>query len=244
MGDLIVTMLDAWEIYDDERYLAAAERGGDFFLLAQLPEPQPGWAQQYDKEMHPAWARKFEPPAVTGGESQGVMRTLMLLYRRTASASKDADRFLEPLPRAIGYYRRSLLADGQLARFYELKTNRPLFFTKQYELTYSSDDMPTHYAFIVPSKLDQIEAELRELRGVPVDQLWKPRASRPAKRSKQLDARVAEIVGNLDSRGAWVETGKLQYHGDDDPTQRVIRSQTFIKNLKLMADWLGAESSN
>ncbi len=98
MSDLIVTLLDAGDIYQDQRYVQAAVRGGDFLLLRQLPEPQPGWAQQYDRQMHPAWARKFEPPAITGGESQGVMRTLMLLYRRTAADNDDAKRFLQPLP--------------------------------------------------------------------------------------------------------------------------------------------------
>ena len=109
ISDLITTMLDAWEVYDDRRYLSSALRGGDFFLLAQLPEPQPAWAQQYDRQMHPAWARKFEPPAISGGESQGVIRTLMTLYRRTAAVTDHADRFLEPIPRAIAYLRRSLL---------------------------------------------------------------------------------------------------------------------------------------
>ena len=33
--------------------------------------------------MHPAWARKFEPPSVTGGESQGIIRTLLRIYRET-----------------------------------------------------------------------------------------------------------------------------------------------------------------
>ena len=51
-----------------------------FLLLAQLPEPQPGWAQQYNIEMEPEWARKFEPPAVTGGESQKVIATLLTLF--------------------------------------------------------------------------------------------------------------------------------------------------------------------
>ena len=57
INDLIVTLLDAWDVYEDERYLAAAQRGGDFLLQAQLPEPQPGWAQQYNRAMEPAWAR-------------------------------------------------------------------------------------------------------------------------------------------------------------------------------------------
>ncbi len=172
------------------------------------------------------------------------MRTLLLLYRRTAAVSQNADRFLEPLPRAIAYYRRSALDDGKLARFYELGTNRPLFFTKQYELTYSSDDMPTHYSFIVSSKLDQIEAELNKVRSTPRDQLWKPKQPPIAKRSKKLDQRAERIVQSLDSRGAWVEPGELRYHGDDDPTREVIRSQTFADNLSDLAQWLSAEAAS
>jgi PelA/Pel-15E family pectate lyase len=240
MSDLILTLLDAWETYGDQRYRESAERGGEFFLRAQLPEPQPGWAQQYDQQMHPVWARKFEPPAISGSESQGVMRTLMVLYRRTAASSPQADRFLEPLPRAIRYFRRSALPDGQLARFYELGSNRPLFFTKDYQLTYSSNDLPTHYAFVVRSKLDEIETELNRLRATPRDQLGKPSSVKRVKRSESLDARVRQVVDQLDDRGAWVEAGKLRYHGDDDPTREVIRSETFIRNLQLLADWLAA----
>ena len=241
MSDMIVTMLDAWEVYGDRRYLVAAIRGGEFFLRAQLPEPQPGWAQQYDQQMHPAWARKFEPPAVSGGESQGVMNALIQIYRRTAGSDQDAARFLEPLPRALAYFRRSLLDDGRLARFYELETNRPLYLTKQYELTYSPDDMPTHYGFIVSSRLDQIDKELDKVRQLPADQLWQPKTISPTRRSDSLNQRVLAIIEGLDSRGAWVEPGRLRYHGDDDPTEQVIRSTTFIKNLDLLATWLGGD---
>ena len=103
---MIDAMLEAARIYKEPRYLASAEKGGEFILLAQMPEPQPGWAQQYDRDMHPAWARRFEPPSITGGESQSVMRALMLLYRETGKR-----KYLEPLPRALAYYRRSVLPD-------------------------------------------------------------------------------------------------------------------------------------
>ena len=83
--DAIDAMLEAARIYKEPRYLASAEKGGEFILLAQMPEPQPGWAQQYDRDMHPAWARRFEPPSITGGESQSVMRALLLLYRETGN---------------------------------------------------------------------------------------------------------------------------------------------------------------
>ena len=47
------------------------------------------------------------------------------------------------------------------------------------------------------------------------------------------------VIEGLDRRGAWVESGRLKYHGDDDPTERVIRSVTFMKNIRLLAAWLG-----
>jgi len=65
------------------RCRAAAEKAGDFLLLAQMPEPQAAWAQQCDFDMQPAWARKFEPPAITGGESHGVLQMLLQLYCET-----------------------------------------------------------------------------------------------------------------------------------------------------------------
>jgi PelA/Pel-15E family pectate lyase len=79
IADVIDTMLEAARIYNEPRYRASAEKGGQFILMAQMPDPQPAWAQQYDRDMHPAWARLFEPPSVTGGETQGIMRILMTL---------------------------------------------------------------------------------------------------------------------------------------------------------------------
>ena len=95
VADTIDVMLQAAQVYGDSKYKAAAEKGGGFLLLAQMPEPQPAWAQQYDAAMHPAWARKFEPPAVTGGESQEALTILLSLYRATGDM-----RYLEPVPRA------------------------------------------------------------------------------------------------------------------------------------------------
>jgi hypothetical protein len=188
--DALDAMLEAARIYKEPRYLASAEKGGEFMLLSQMPEPQPGWAQQYNREMHPAWARQFEPPSITGGESQAVMRALMLLYRETGNR-----KYLEPLPRALAYYKGSILPDVEnpseirrracpgrtpcFARFYELKTNRPLYVTKGtrvtavgqsvtnvdgYELSYSDQSVITHYAVLTSAAaLADIEAEYKAL---------------------------------------------------------------------------------
>ena len=199
--DAIDVMLEAARIYGDPRYVASAEKGGAFILLAQMPEPQPGWAQQYDRDMHPAWARRFEPPSITGGESQSVARALLLLYRETGQR-----KYLEPLPRALAYYRRSILPPVEnpseirrracpgntpcAARFYELRTNRPLYITKGtrvtpvdqgaitvdgYELSYSDASVITHYAVLVSGRpWDELEREYRDVLAADPASLRRP----------------------------------------------------------------------
>ncbi len=245
IADTIDTLFEAGEIYGEPRYRAAAEKAGHFILLAQMPEPQPGWAQQYDAEMHPAWARKFEPPAITGGESQGVMQTLLDIYRRTGHK-----KYLEPFPRAIEYYKGSRLPDGRLARFYELKTNRPLYFTRKYELTYTSDDLPTHYGFITGSRLDTIEAEYQRLLAEG------PEAGKDGSRGKnrdsgdagnerprptpELTSRAQQAIDSLDARGAWVETGRLKSAKAGSNSGRVIAAKTFAKNVGTLSRYIAA----
>ena len=226
ISDAIETMLEAFDIYGDQRYQASAEKAGDFIILAQMPEPQPAWAQQYDADMHPAWARRFEPPAITGGESQGVMRSLLTLYRATGKK-----KYLEPLPRAIAYFRRSRLPDGRLARFYELKTNKPLYFTREdYKLTYSDADMPTHYSFKSGYGIETIAREyerLRNTRGEGVSPL------NPA-----LTKRVRSIIDSLDEKGRWIEPGQLRRADEDGTVSRVITTRTFITNIRTLSNYL------
>ena len=236
MSDVIDVMFRAAKLYQDERYRKAAQRAGDFMIVAQMPQPQPGWAQQYDPDMHPAWARKFEPASITGGESQGVMRTLMQVYRHTGDK-----KYLEPIPRALAYYRKSARPDGRLARFYELQTNRPLYFTKDYQLTYSDADMPTHYAFIVSNGLDRIEREYEKVSKLAPDELLpKPRKG-PRKPSSSMEKNARSVISNLDSQGRWVQKGRLKYHGDEDPTERVIDSRTFVSNVRTLANYLATK---
>lgn len=239
-ADLIDVLFEAARLYGDAKYRKAAEKAGDFILLAQMPEPQPGWAQQYDEEMRPAWARKFEPPSISGGESQGIMQTLLRFYRETGDK-----KYLEPLPRALAYYKKSLLPDGRLARFCELKTNKPLYFTKAYELTFKDDDLPTHYGFKIGSKLDAIERELERLKKLSPDDLKKEREpkARPGKPGEGLIAQTKSVIVALDKEGRWVEEGKLRFHGPNDPTTRIITCETFIKNVIILSNYLGATRS-
>ncbi len=242
IGDVVDVMVLAHSVYQDQRYLKAVERGGEFILLAQMPDPQPAWAQQYDLEMHPAWARKFEPPAVTGGESQGVIRTLCQIYRQTGQR-----RYLDAIPRAITYLRQSELPDGRLARFYELRTNRPLYFTRDYVLTYSDADMPTHYGFKTGNGLDALERAYQQALAWPRAELGPKPYRRPTpgvRASRELIAQVRAVIEALDDQGRWLQEGRLRDRGDDEPAERIIDCRTFIRNCRVLSQYLGTKSSS
>jgi hypothetical protein len=241
IADTIETLLLAAEIYSDTRYRETVLKAGDFIRMAQMPDPQPAWAQQYDFEMQPVWARKFEPPAISGSESQYLIQILLRLYVETGDK-----RFLEPVPRALAYLRRSRLPDGRLARFYELKTNKPLYFTRAYVLTYDDSDMPTHYSFKVGSgRASALEREYAELRRLSPKEVAdrRERAKRP-KTETPTEADVRAVIAALDGRGAWVEDGRLRYHGPDDATRRIIDSATFIKNIGILSRAIRTSKTN
>jgi PelA/Pel-15E family pectate lyase len=218
MRDCIRTLIDAHRQFGKPEYLAAAKRAGDLILVAQLPAPQRAWAQQYNTNMEPAWARRFEPPSVCSGESAGVLRILVELHAATGDR-----KYLEPLPSAIEWLKRSEISPGQWARFYELQTNKPLYFTKDYRLVYADDDLPTHYGFLgdygIPSTIKQCEAALKD-----ASQRKSERA--PASRSS-LEPSVRKVIDALDAKGRWITNGRIE-------------SRTFIANVNTLCDYLEA----
>jgi PelA/Pel-15E family pectate lyase len=309
VSDVVDMMLEAARIYDDPKYQAAAERGGDFMLLAQMPDPQPGWAQQYDADMHPAWARIFEPPSVTGGESQGILKTLLLLYRETGKK-----KYLEPIPRALDYYEKSILPPSDnpskyraracppgsicMSRFYELKTNKPLYITKGtrvnvegrssvlldgYKVSYSDESVITHYGVLTRGdEFPAIRAAYERVKDAEPSTLRRPdrltglspwsRDADTTSTEDEIRERAAEAVATLTEQGAWIEEGVVDptdrilqlfaaedmtltigdsvhrvaqddyvrvFPGEMAPPEKVIRSQTFARNVQALAAYLG-----
>ncbi len=236
IGDMIDVMFRAYWVYGDERYRDSAVKAGDFILLAQMPDPQPAWAQQYNQQMQPAWARKFEPPAVSGGESQGVLSALLNVFEYSGEK-----RFLAPVERALKFLESSTLEDGRLARFYELNSNRPLFFTKDYQLTYDDSDVPTHYAFKVDSRLPKLRQRYTALVGEADNYSVTPPplAAKPVAAGENLTRRASNVVAGMDARGAWVEIGRMQQTGA--ALLDVIQSRTFARNLVVLAQHASAQ---
>ena len=234
-GDVTEVLHLAFEVYHDDRYRNAMLKFGDFLILAQLPEPQPGWAQQYNHQLQPIWARKFEPPAVAGSESEDVIATLMYLFEVTGER-----RFLEPIPTAIAWIKRSLTADGQLARFYELETNTPLYLTKDdYQLTYDDSNLPTHYGFKTKSKVEKLETRYQTLIAGET-----PRVSQSNLATLSVDA--GRIISELDSDGRWVtnKNGDPVAQTDNGKADELlIQSDVFSRNLMRLAEFVRVSNS-
>jgi PelA/Pel-15E family pectate lyase len=116
------------------------------------------WVQQYDeKTLKPAWARKFEPPCLTAGESAGIVRFLM--------GENSTPEIADAIESAIAWYKKNELTgirwvrtNGEnsvvkdknalpiWARFYEIETMKPIFIGR---------DSVIHY------DVSEIEAERR-----------------------------------------------------------------------------------
>jgi PelA/Pel-15E family pectate lyase len=224
-GSVLETLVEALRVTRDERVRASIEKLGDFLILAQMPDPQPAWAQQYTDEMRPAWARKFEPPAISGWESQDVLETLIRIAALTGKK-----KYLEPVSKALEYLKRSLLPDGRLARFYELRTNKPLYMDARYQLTYDDADAPSHYGWKQQARLERIEREAKGLR---------------EERKGDLEKDVREILKSLDAQGRWVSV----YDGEGLVGQpkfakgfSYLSSAVFSRNVETLSEFLGGKA--
>jgi len=226
--DCIYTLLDAHKRFGKPEYLEAAKKGGDFLILAQLPAPQAAWAQQYNADMEPAWARAFEPPAVCAGESGGAIRCLVDVYLETGE-----EKYLKPVPAAIEWYQRSLLEPNRWARFYELTTNKPIYGDRDgkihYRLDEISEERRTGYSWQGSYGAGAI-AYFETVRASGRDAyLAKRKRDEAAARrsSPSLESSVKKIIASLDAEGRWLNRDRIE-------------TRLFIRNAGVLCDYLEA----
>ena len=142
-----------------DRAIGAVGKGIDLILRAQVRQSGDltAWCGQHDERtLEPAWARSYEPPSLSGGESVGIVRFLMSVRNPTpeiAASIEGAVRWLrsvaisgvrvQSVPGPNGRNDRTLVPDSDApplwARFYELATNRPLYLDRDsvYRYDYS-----------------------------------------------------------------------------------------------------------
>jgi PelA/Pel-15E family pectate lyase len=132
-----------------QRAEQAVAKGVELILKAQVAVggKRTVWGAQHDAvTLAPAPARKFEPAALSAGESVGIVRFLMSLEEPEARVVEAIESAVEWFKKTAvsglrwderrdaskpGGYARTAVADPQAppiwARFYEIGTNRPVF---------------------------------------------------------------------------------------------------------------------
>jgi len=130
----------------DAKYIPKAEdavkRGVDCILKTQVVQngKKTIWAAQYDENrLTPAKARAFEPASLSTAESVGVVRFLMKLKNpseeiknaiKSAVVWFDSTKIVGLKYDKIAEKDKGLVSDPNAiswARFYDLKTNKPIF---------------------------------------------------------------------------------------------------------------------
>ncbi len=158
------------------------------------------------------------------------IRSLIEVWLATGDA-----KYLEPIPAALDWLDRSKLPGDKprWARFYELGTNRPLYFVKDtYELTYRDDNLPTHYSFISDYGVESAARWFRAAKEKGREAILAERARKPAAdefraRAKGMEGQVRSVLAALDAKGRWLDVGWIE-------------CRTFIRNLDVLSAYLDA----
>ena len=140
---------------------AAVEKGIACILHSQVKQQgrRLAWCAQHDEfNFLPAWARNFEPPSLSGGESAGIARFLM-------GVEHPSPEVIAAIEGAVAWFQAVAIRgvsvdnhpgpDGQKdrhvvgnpagpvlwARFYELGTNRPIFLGRDKVVRYDFNEI-------------------------------------------------------------------------------------------------------
>lgn len=242
INDCIRVMIEADSYYKKEKFRKSLQKVGRFLMISQLPPPQPGWAQQYNEYLQPAWARSFEPPSVCPMVTVNNINSLIDLFLHIRRSE-----LLEPIPDAIRWLKESRLPNGKWGRFLELGTNKALYYDRgriRVETVQQlSLERSTGYGYETDIKhaLDAAEKRYLQIIGqVPEDP--KPE---PAIIINQLAVDVQEIIKNQDELGRWIvnndkfrkEIQGNSWNGEYRIEDR-ISSALFNKNVEVLCKFI------
>jgi len=203
------TALRLYRRSGDERYLGGIRRAGDFFVRFQLPEPAPGWAQQYCLDGRPAWGRVFEPPSVCGLPSAHAIGLLIDIHLLTGDA-----RYLEPIAAALAWLQRARTGPREWARFYEPYTGLPIYARSQTQpqISYTRDVLYPGYAQFGDWGVDGFAARWRRLQelgreGLIAAESAPPSADELRRSIADLEPQVRALVAPDGALGGYPANG-------------------------------------
>ncbi len=242
INDCIRVMIEADSFYGNPEFARSLRDVGRFMMISQLPPPQPGWAQQYNEFLQPAWARAFEPPSVCPAATLHNINSLIDLYLHTKRTE-----LLEPIPDAIRWLKSSRLPNGKWGRFLELGTNRPLYYDRGRirvdSLLQLSLERRTGYAYETDIN-DAVNAAEQRFMQVSGQAPKTPEHDKEAV-IKKLAEDARKIIESQDEQGRWIAhkntfreevPGKI-WNGEYRTEDR-ISSELFNRNVNILCAFL------
>lgn len=226
--DCILVLLEAHRRhgFGNDTYLTAALKGMDFFIHAQLPAPQAGWAQQYGADLKPVWGRPFEIDTVCSTQTVENIDHLFEFFSITGDA-----KYLAPVPAALDWLDSARIPDAvgyTHTGFYEMGTNRPIYIKQtgttiddvHYAVTYEKagcypyahevvidvDGLRREHARLAALSPQAAKAEYTRKqteRDLPRDSIKGGHLAVALNKIPQTPEGIASIVKGLDERNGW-----------------------------------------
>lgn len=241
INDCIRVMIEADGYYERIDVSESLSKAGRFMMISQLPPPQPGWAQQYNEYLQPAWARTFEPPAVCPSASVHNINSLIDLFIHTGNGN-----YLEPIPDALRWLKDSQLPNGMWGRFLELGTNKPLYYDRGRirvdSLSQLSLERRTGYGYEtdISQFLQETERRYQEVIGIIPEQ--KPDLET---HFDGLLPIVKKVIQSQDDEGRWIvhqdkfrQSIPAQKWNGEYRVEDRISSALFNRNVNLLCEFL------
>lgn len=253
INDCIRVMLEAYQYYsNDEVIKKSLNKAARFLMMSQLPPPQPGWAQQYNEYLQPAWARSFEPPSVCPKVTLDNINTLIDLFLILGN-----ENLLDPIPDALRWMREIRMENGKWARFVELGTNKALYYDRSRIRVNKLEDIHlerrTGYAYesILEAKLEKSSNRYEKAVKLGNKKLWKDEhhvlnKEQIINRLNALSNDVDKILKAQESSGAWITKNdrfkkkmpKGERWNGQYLTMDRISSRTFNKNVAILCEYI------
>jgi hypothetical protein len=253
INDCVRVMIEAHRLDPhDTAILQSLRRVGRFIMISQQPPPQPGWAQQYNEFLQPAWARTFEPASLCPSETVHNVETLIDLYLALGDPT-----LLEPIPDALRWVNAIRLPNGTWARFVELGTNQALYYDRGRIRVNSVEELHperrTGYGYQIDLASRLAAATQRYQAALKLGRDGLRRAENPvlskedlARRLKALSDPVKKIIESQEPSGAWITRNDrfktdmpegVRWNGEYSVMDR-INSAVFNRNVAVLCEYL------
>lgn len=214
MNDIIDVLIEAYELLGDERYLEAAKRGCDFFIIAQGPEGHAGWTDQFDMNLQPTRGRSHEPASYQVRYTVSTIRQLEKIFLFTGDR-----RYLRPIPMALDWMESSVIGiddrgQPKFAKWYDPETNYPItkeilpeFTPEGYmKYSYTPDSTITFVNFTGKLSYREQYEKIRDVEPGEEREMYRELFEEDRQNSSPGEDRIRDLINSMDEKGAWIES--------------------------------------